>query len=143
MTAPPRGEPAAGQHAATPPGWWSTSCGETSAADAEASDTKPPSDEPVEEHVGSKIIVSRRIEITEGGRTDFVEIGLEHAPTAPVTFTVTVGDSSEATSRSAQVTLSPESWQVDRRVLVEPVDDTELDGDQSFQSPPSENVDQD
>jgi probable HAF family extracellular repeat protein len=91
----------------------------------------PPTSAP-EEYQGTKVIISKRLELTEGGRTDFVEVALDREPLAPITFSVSVSND-QVIARPTQVTIEPGGSSLTRRVLVEPVDDTQLDGDQSFQ----------
>jgi probable HAF family extracellular repeat protein len=126
----PLGELAAADQAATAGRpWWARSCGGRPKAGPEVITASTPVPE---EYQGTKVIVSKRLELTEGGRTDFIEVALDEEPLSPVTFSVTVS-SDQVTARPAQVTIEPQSWMLTRRVLVEPVDDTQLDGDQPFQ----------
>lgn len=110
--------------------WWVRSCG--GGPPKAGPEVITPSTPIPEEYQGTKVIVSKQLELTEGGRTDFIEIGLEREPLAPVTFSVSVSND-QVTARPAPVTIEPQFWSLTRRILVEPVDDTQLDGDQSFQ----------
>jgi probable HAF family extracellular repeat protein len=127
----PLGELAAAEQGATAGRpWWVNSCG--AGRRKAGPQVITPSTSVPEEYQGTKVIVSKQLELTEGGRTDFIEIALEREPQAPVTFSVSVSND-QVTARPAQVTIEPAGWALQRRVLVEPVDDAQLDGDQAFQ----------
>ncbi len=69
------------------------------------------------------------IETSESGKTGAFEIVLNKQPAADVKIQVSTSDDTEGTVKPSSATFTNFNWQEPRIFLVEPVDDSEVDGD--------------
>ncbi|MCB1605705.1 MAG: carboxypeptidase regulatory-like domain-containing protein [Xanthomonadales bacterium] len=79
------------------------------------------------------IVEPTSIVTAEGGAAESFVVRLGAAPSAPVTIAIGPVDSSEWQILDLQVVLDTGNWQSGYSVVVTPVDDTEVDGDQTAQ----------
>ncbi|MEX2172176.1 MAG: hypothetical protein WD851_22845 [Pirellulales bacterium] len=69
---------------------------------------------------------------TEGGGSATFKVSLTTAPSADVTIPVQSSDSLEGAVAQASVTFTPEDWNVPQLVTITGVDDSTVDGDNSY-----------
>lgn len=80
-------------------------------------------------------VISNRIsgvETSESGASDTFTVQLAKAPTAPVTVTLASDDTSEGTVSPASLVFTSSDWSTPQTVTVTGVDDSEIDGAQTY-----------
>ena len=70
--------------------------------------------------------------VSEARSTDTIRVVLDARPLASVTIGASSSDASEATAFPASMTFTPDNWNVRQVVEVTGVDDSVVDGDQTF-----------
>lgn len=78
------------------------------------------------------LVAPTSIITSEGGPAQTVTVSLGAAPNAAVVIPIGAVDSSEWRVQATEITLDASNWQTGVPLVIEPVDDNELDGDQSM-----------
>ena len=83
--------------------------------------------------ITSVIIDTPTLETREDGTTDTFKVKLAGTPSANVSIALASSDTSEGTVSPTPLTFTSTNWDTDQTVTVTGVDDTDQDGDQSYE----------